>query len=67
MTGEYINHRDSLENQEMSVNLIAVRELTRTHANVRELSGQKSCQLKLFIVNFIFGEKSVFSSIVVAQ
>ena len=49
------------------MNLIAVRELTRTHGNIREVSGQKSCQLKLFFVNFTFGAKSVFSSIVVAQ
>jgi len=41
-----------MENMEMSVNLIAVREMSGILLKVRELSG-KSC-LKLFIVRCIF-------------
>jgi len=50
-----------LENLEMSGNLTAVRDFSKSRGNVRaKILSAKSC-LKLFIVNCIFAFVQVFS------
>jgi len=56
-----------LENLEMSGNLTAVTEKSGNWPKVTELSGKRSYQGKLFIVNIMFGAKPVFLNIVLVQ
>ena len=52
----------NVQNLEISGNLTAVREMSRNLLKVGEVLGEKSCQGKLFIVNFTFGATAMFSS-----